>query len=327
MCKILLWISLASLILITSCQDSKEPPFSEESCATETIEYNDSLFRAPRPAFGGYDIYDPPPATRYDQPEFRARVVELMMAGYGREYSDEYRFGRYDFRMRKYPFLRELSQFSADTDFVFLTYYPHGAKDTNGTMTPYWWDTGGPKQSFHAGYVKSIDEVYLLSEGFGPKIDDVFRHMHSESGGHPRLHPICKTALLIRLKYTGGLHTAVVYNHEDLDAWTNRLWLGLGDLPSEWLKQNSVVVFNPSTDSVYMSYVDSLSADIRRKSAFPKDREIVQPSVVRKGDSTVVTLTTQAVRFGEQIITWQVGFDDSDSLLFIRTVGEPFEGY
>jgi hypothetical protein len=317
------------IMVISSCTESQDSVAPGEGCGNVTTSFNEHIVRPPIFKDLIEDLIDTSASlSPYDTPEFKDRVVSLMMAGYGREESEEYQYGYYDFELEKYPLLTHSCEFEADTDFVLLTYYPFGAKVLpDGSKEPAKINTGGPKQNFYVGYVKSLDEVYLLSDGFGPSIEEVFNRMQIESGGSPHLREICKAALLARLKGCRGELIAVIDSYDDIRVWIDRWSLKSSEyLPRDWLARNALFTFFPSRDSIYVKCRDCmLIAHTSWESKYGSDCQITPPTVVHEGDSTTVVLTVHLVKLAlmEGVVTWQVVFDNSGAVLSMRIIDYP----
>lgn len=262
--------------------------------------------------------------SSYDTEEFKERLIEQMMAGFGEEPGDGFWYGMFDFRYDFYPRLIESFTFEADTDFVLLAYYPCETREKPDGSRRH--STGGPKRLFFAGYVKSTNGLYLLSDGFGPSAEESFNRMLNESGSVPHLSEVCRASLLLKVKYAQS-KLAVVRNRKDVDAWYNFTVRRSTDVSDELLRSGFVTFF-PSRDSGVREYVDRFSSadSVGGLPASYKNRPIKPPSVSLLADTFHVVLTVYASLFpdiSEELATWEVAFEGTGEVISMRYLEPP----
>lgn len=258
--------------------------------------------------------------SQYDTDEFKSRLVRLLMAGSGKRKSERYYLTDVDFEYKKYPLLEASIVFEDDSDFVVLAYDPCG-RLADGTR--HWMSSASPKGLFYAGYVKSSDKLYLLMDGFGPSVEEVFTRIRAENEGTPHLSHICKAALMVRMKYWHGA-MAIVRSYDDLDAWANQLAIYI-HFPLDWVwnTRNSLFTFFPADDTSYTrGFEEYKSEGFRTYSFIPKDWVSLEPpSVIHESDSTIVTMFVHVLGvFPElqEVAKWEVVFDKADSVTAMR---------
>ncbi len=260
-----------------------------------------------------------------DTDELRGLLIDQLMENFGRDTGYEYRFADMDFRTVYYPRLTDVYEIEQDTNFLLLEYWICRRPAVGLARMP-------PVDEFsiYAGYMPHSEELHLLSDGFGAPLEERFNKILEENDGTPKLSNVCKSVLLVRLKYALGA-VAVINDWCDFGVWIRAQSLFPPfDLSHEWRGRNSLFSFFPSEDQEFLTALQLGSEtacdgklldyfDRKTVSEAMDSIEIVPLSVSQAVDTTFVRLTTH--QFGGsagEIATWEVALSGSGLVLSIR---------
>jgi hypothetical protein len=258
--------------------------------------------------------------SSYDDPELGARAKALLMTGYGKEEDGRFWYGWENLVPGGSPILVSVTRFEADTNLVLLGYRCEGET------------TGAPVGLFFFGYVSRSDKLYLLSDGFGPTVEEVYNQMLTENPGILQIPDFCVAALLLRLKYRVG-RPVILRDWADLQAYLE-FRTAFTPLPDEARNRLAMFSISPASDAVFMrhtktsrdAYISDTSRSrdfFQRLTAGQRRVDIVPPSVVGYGDSTRISLTVYNMEVAGEVAHWDIVLAATGHVLSMRYSEEP----
>jgi hypothetical protein len=257
--------------------------------------------------------------SKFDSDEFKKFLVDELMVGEGKFGTPGFMYTQEDFRDWHYPVLAYSYDYACDSNFTLLTYYPEGRPNRRHSS-----QGGVRNHPVRVGYIKSTGRFYLLMDGFGSKLVDIYNRMRAENNGCPDFPTFFGAVTLISLAYSRGCPT-VVESWRDISVMYS-LQFDLSPSSPYWTSSDPPFRFFPARNESLLraeSLMNVSAWDFFAHDDFDTT-SLSPPSICTYPDSTVATVTVYVDNPDLiQIATWRVTFSPEGEVLSMRYKERP----